>query len=73
MDYQAFYADVVAWIQQANQEASRHGMVSEDFWKWVADSAAELSRKYGDHRLAVKQMVMLIEWLEEFCEQQKGA
>ncbi|SEU32480.1 hypothetical protein [Paenibacillus sp. NFR01] len=66
MDYGAFFADVQAWIRQANEAAARHGMQSAAFWEWVAGSTAAICWKYNDHRLAVKQMEMLVEWLEEF-------
>jgi len=73
MDYKAFFADVLAWIQEANQAAARYGMESPEFWAWVADSASGLSRKYDDNRLVMKQMMMLVEWLEEVFETRKGA
>lgn len=72
MDYKAFFADVAAWTQQVNGAASHYGMHSPDFWKWVADSAGALCLKYQDHRLAIKQMMMLVEWLEEVYEKQVG-
>lgn len=73
MDYKAFFADIEAWIAQANRTAMRLGMASPDFWQWVADSAGEMCRKYQGSRLAIKQMDMLVEWLEEAFEKQKGA
>lgn len=73
MDYKAFFADVEVWIGQANQAAMRHGMENPDFWRWVADSAGALCRKYQEHRLAIKQMMMLVEWLEEVYESRKTA
>jgi hypothetical protein len=68
VDYKAFYEDVLLWIQQANQAALRHRIGSEAFWEWVTQSASELGKKYQDNRLVIKQMVMLIEWLEEVSE-----
>lgn len=73
MDYRAFFADVIAWINQANQAAAQHGMESSEFWIWVADSAGALCKKYGDHRLAIKQMVVMTEWLEEVYESRRKA
>lgn len=73
MDYKAFFDDVMAWIGQVNQEAMQHGMTSPVFWQWVADSAGALTVKYQESRFVVKQMVMLVEWLEEVYEKQKGA
>ena len=72
MDYKTFYADVVDWINQANLMAAKHGMASPDFWAWVSDSASAMGRKYQDNSLVIKQMVMLIEWLEEVYKNQKG-
>lgn len=68
MDYNAFFADVLAWIGQTNQAAVQYGLGTEGFWHWVADSTGALCRKYNDNRLAIKQMVMLVEWLEEVCD-----
>ncbi|MDU5143535.1 MAG: hypothetical protein E6230_15255 [Paenibacillus dendritiformis] len=71
MDYKAFYADVVSWIDQVNQAAARYGMTNAQFWAWVADSSAALCDKYQENPLVIKQMTMLIEWLEEVYEKQK--
>lgn len=73
MDYKAFFADVLDWIGQANQEAMRHGMDKPEFWQWVADSCGALTVKYQSNRLVIKQMTMLVEWLEEVYEKRKGA
>ncbi|MBB6632781.1 hypothetical protein [Cohnella thailandensis] len=72
MDYKAFFADVERWIQAANQAAMQHGMESAAFWQWVADSAGALCRKYGEHRLAILQMMMMVEWLEEVYDKRKA-
>lgn len=66
MDYKAFYGDVANWIYQANQVAVQYGMESHEFWMWVADSSSVLSKKYQENQLVVKQMLMLVEWIEEF-------
>ncbi|MEJ8546611.1 hypothetical protein [Brevibacillus borstelensis] len=68
MDYRAFYADVVEWINQANQAAVRYGMHDEKFWVWVVDSCAAISKKYQDNQLVRKQMLMLVNWLEDVYE-----
>jgi hypothetical protein len=68
MDYKAFFWDVFMWTQQVNQEVLKLGMDSPEFWAWLADSTSELCRKYQDNRLAIKQMMMLVEWLEEVYE-----
>lgn len=65
MDYKAFYAEIADWILQVNQQAVRHGMDSDAFWRWVTQSMAEIGNKYGNNKLVVKQMAMLYQWLEE--------
>ncbi|WP_110933272.1 hypothetical protein [Paenibacillus bouchesdurhonensis] len=72
MDYGAFFADVQTWIGQANQAAAQYGMQSEQFWTWVADSSSAICDKYQGNRLAIKQMMMLVEWLEEVYERQNS-
>lgn len=66
MDYKVFYQEVADWITQANQMAVKHGMHSDDFWNWVMDSTAAMSKKYENNKLVLNQMVMLFLWLEEF-------
>lgn len=73
MDYGAFFADVQAWIGQANQAAVHFGMDKPEFWQWVADSAGALCKKYNEQPLAKKQMIMLVEWLEEVYESRRSA
>lgn len=65
MDYQAFFADVANWIMQVNQQAATLGMHSDAFWNWVVTSSGELGSKYGNTDLVIKQMLMLIDWLED--------
>lgn len=71
MDYKAFFSDVEQWIQAANQQAVKLGMDKPDFWDWVAESTSTLCRKYHDHRLAIKQMLTLVDWLEEVYESRR--
>lgn len=72
MDYKAFYSDVADWIYQVNVMAAKHGLGSDAFWLWVSDTAGQLGTKYQENPLVVKQMIMLIEWLEEVYENQKS-
>lgn len=73
MDYQAFFNEVVNWINQTNQLAAKHGMESSDFWTWVTRSTGELADKYNNNPLVIKQMVMLHEWLDEiYFNSKKG-
>jgi hypothetical protein len=65
MDYQAFYNEVINWINQTNRLATQHGMDSSDFWTWVTRSTGELAERYNNNPLVIKQMVMLHEWLDE--------
>jgi len=71
MDYQAFFSDVVNWIGQTNQAAAKYGMEHEQFWLWVVESSGALTKKYQDNKLVIRQMIMLIEWLEEIYESRK--
>jgi hypothetical protein len=64
MDYKAFFAEVVDWINKANQMASKHGIDSEAFWNWVVNSTGEICDKYQNNKLVIKQMSMLYEWLD---------
>jgi len=73
MDYKSFFWDMFLWTQGVNDAARQFGMQSADFWKWVADSSGAICAKYEDNRLAVKQMMMLVEWLEEVYEKQRAA
>lgn len=70
MDYQAFFADVLAWIGEANHAAVRYGMGTSEFWVWAADSSAAVCDKHGNNKLATKVMMTMIEWLEDAA---KGA
>jgi hypothetical protein len=74
MDYKAFYDDVWAWIGKVNQAATHYrGMGNPDFWSWVAQSSSSICEKYQNHRLAIKQMIMLVEWLEEVYDERRKA
>lgn len=65
MNYTEFYAEIANWIMTVNQQAAALGMHSEAFWVWVTESAGEIGNKYGNTDLVVKQLLMLIDWLEE--------
>lgn len=66
MDYKKFYSEIADWILQSNQMASKHGMGSEIFWKWVMDSLAGISERYGNNSLVLEQVAMLHKWLNDF-------
>lgn len=65
MDYKAFYAEIASWIMQCNHMAASHGFDSNEFWKWVMESAVSICTKYENNDLVTKQMVMLYLWLED--------
>ncbi|MBO0962004.1 hypothetical protein J1P26_20060 [Neobacillus sp. MM2021_6] len=65
MDYKAFYTEVAEWIMQANQMAVKNGLDSDAFWNWVTSSMGEMSKRYNNNQLVIKQMAMLYEWLDE--------
>jgi hypothetical protein len=65
MDYQKFFNEVVGWINQSNQMAMKYGLDSDDFWNWVITSTGEISTRYNNNPLVIKQMAMLYEWLDD--------
>lgn len=74
MDYQKFYSEIVEWIMQVNQKAVQLGMESPEFWSWVMTSVGEFEVRYDKNKLVIKQMVMMVEWLEEiYFERKNGA
>lgn len=72
MDYKAFFAEVAEWIQQCNSMAIQHGMHSNEFWTWVFRSTGEMSNKYKNNDLVKKQIIMLVNWLEDIYEKSKS-
>lgn len=74
MDYQKFYSEIVEWIMQVNQKAVQLGMESPEFWSWIMTSIGEFEVRYEKNKLVIKQMVMMVEWLEEiYFERKNGA
>jgi hypothetical protein len=73
MDYKAFFADVLDWINESNRMAARHGFENIVFWEWVSHSIGELSNKYDNNKFVINQMVMLFQWLEEVYEEWRGS
>jgi len=71
INYQKFYNEIVEWINQVNQKAGQLGMDHEEFWKWVMESVAQFEIRYNKNKLVVKQMVMMVQWLEEIYELRK--
>jgi len=72
MDYEKFYKEVVNWIYEANSNASKFGFQSDIYWKWVIDSVAEICERHNNNDLVNKQMTMLVNWLTDLYNQQKG-
>lgn len=68
MDYRAFYAEVADWIYASNNMAAKHGLSSNEFWRWVATSTGEMCNKYQNNPLVQQQVKMLYSWLEEFSQ-----
>lgn len=71
MDYKAFYGDVANWINSVNQQASQLGMQSAEFWAWVTATTSELCNRYDNLPLVLKQMSMLVDWLDEVYDKSK--
>lgn len=72
MDYQQFYNEIVQWINQVNQKASQFGMENSEFWNWVMKSVTDFEIRYNKNKLVIKQMVMLVQWLEDIYYENKG-
>lgn len=72
MDYQKFFNEIVAWINEANNKAVELGLNSNEFWSWVTKSEGEMCEKYNNNPLVIKQMIMLHEWLSEIYYKNKG-
>ena len=64
MDYKKFFDEISDWILMVNQKASEHGMQSDAFWDWVMQSSGEFGVRYKNNDLVVRQMLMLLDWLE---------
>ncbi len=72
MDYKAFFWDVCQWTEQVNLAVPHFGgMENPAFWAWVAESSSGICVKYQNHRLAIKQMMMLVDWLEEVYHERR--
>lgn len=65
MDYSNFYGEIVQWINDANHNAGVMGFSSDSYWEWVIKSTGEICNKNNNQELVVRQMSMLIEWLED--------
>ena len=65
MDYKQFFAEVADWILAVNQKAAEFGMQSDAFWEWVMRTSGEIGNRYKNNELVVRQMLMLLEWLED--------
>lgn len=65
MDYQKFFSEVADWVNQCNQMAVKYGMESHDFWSWVMRTTGDIGNKYNNNDLVVRQMVLLVHWLED--------
>lgn len=72
MDYKAFFWDIFQWTEQVNRAVPHFGgMENPAFWSWVAESSSGICAKYQNHRLAIKQMIMLVEWVEEVYNERR--
>ncbi|HBC90947.1 MAG TPA: hypothetical protein DCZ00_05825 [Lactococcus sp.] len=71
MNYEKFFSDVKEWIEKCNSQAIKLGFFEEDFWTWVIMSLGELSTKYNNHPLAMKQTFMLMDWLDDTYKEAK--
>lgn len=65
MNFKQFFGDVVLWMEKSNEMVKQCSIHSEEYWSWAFQSSGELCKKYGNHPLAIKQMSMLIDFLED--------
>lgn len=70
MDFKAFFADVVSWMEESNRMIAQYSILSDAYWEWAYTSSGKLSNKYGNHPLAAKQIGVLLEYLDGIYKQQ---
>ena len=72
MDYRSFFADVTEWMTASNHMIGKYPIDSQEYWDWVVNSTGQLTQKYNNHPLVIRQMDMLISWLEDAMKKEKG-
>ena len=72
MDYHAFYQDVIKWMDANNQMIAKYTIQSDQYWNWVIQTSGYMCNKYGNHPLVLKQMNMLIDYLENSYKEVVG-
>lgn len=70
MDYRTFYAAIAEWIEHNQLKTAELGFGSLAYFQWVYQSAGELGNRFGNTPLVVKQVIFLIEWIEDAYKQQ---
>lgn len=70
MNFSDFFDDVKQWMSSCNTQATELGFNSLAFWEWVYNTSGQLAVKYNNHVFALRQMQLIVRWLEE---QNKGA
>lgn len=73
MNYEQFFNDVKSWINECNDQAAQLGFMTDEFWNWVVKSLSDLTGKYNNEKLAMKQADMLLSWLEDTWREVKNA
>lgn len=73
MDYEKFFDDVKKWIYECNSVAAKVGFLTDDFWIWAVKSLGDLTKKYNNEKLAMRQADMLLEWLEDTWKDMQNA
>lgn len=72
MYYHAFYQDVIKWMDANNQIVAKYTIHSDQYWNWVIQTTGHMGNKYGNHPLVLKQMNMLIDYLENSYKEVVG-
>lgn len=72
MNYEQFFNDVKSWINECNTQAVTLGFLTDEFWNWAVKSLSNLTGKYNNEKLAMKQADMLLSWLEDTWRELKN-
>jgi hypothetical protein len=72
VNYEQFFNDVKSWIYECNDQAVKDGFMTDDFWNWVVQSLSDLTVKYNNVKLAMRQAEMLLDWLDEMWREIKN-
>ena len=65
MNYIEFFEkEVPDWMRASNQKMQEVGFNTQEYWNWVVQSMAEITKKYNNDQLVMDQMGLILTWLE---------